>query len=155
MLQITDHKLEYASCVDETAGVTIDDIEITNPSIMTGCIGYSLYNQPTAWYIKNDTCFADGSDNSQIAAIGICCTLIDLEIEPSTDTGICEITDTSFSAIITNACVISAIVFVVLGIWIAFTIFCIITQRNNKQEKERQEKWVIWKLKIIAVVKRN
>eukprot|EP00486_Rosalina_sp_Unknown_P002981 CAMPEP_0201568480 /NCGR_PEP_ID=MMETSP0190_2-20130828/9584_1 /ASSEMBLY_ACC=CAM_ASM_000263 /TAXON_ID=37353 /ORGANISM="Rosalina sp." /LENGTH=699 /DNA_ID=CAMNT_0047989647 /DNA_START=29 /DNA_END=2125 /DNA_ORIENTATION=- len=112
---------QTASCLNVSD--TIGDTELTNPSFMTGCIGYSLTEQPMEWYIQNDTCFVDGNNEqneTEIAAIAICCTLIDPPEEEQKcedDPQICKICDESFTGIITNYCVIGGISIIVVSVW--------------------------------------
>ena len=125
---------QNASCLNTTTNTaTIGSTTIENPSFMTGCIGYSLFDQPVEWYIRDDTCdVGDGRNQLQIAAIAICCALVE-EVVTSTDTSL------TTEEILTIVGIVLAGV-VVLAIWVGFVVFCVITQRRNKEAEEKQKR---------------
>ena len=125
---------QNASCLNTTVNDgTIGSTSITNPSFMTGCVGFSLFDQPTEWYIKDDTCFVgDGRDALQIAAIAICCALVEAPT-PTQAPGL----STNDILIIVGIVLASV---VVLAIWVGFVVFCVITQRRNREAEEKQQR---------------
>lgn len=127
---------QNASCLNltsSTSSTTINNIIINHDSFMISCNGYSLFDQPISWFIENDTCFVgSGRDELQIAAIATCCTLID-KVIITIDT---SLTTTQILTII--AIVIGSII--VLAIWIGFIVFCVYTQRRNKQQEEKNKR---------------